>query len=72
VKNVNLHHLAASKCKIGEGQTVLNKLNVVSRLEKGERIVDIRHIVRFTHSSVRTLRDHADGIVESAKSATKV
>jgi hypothetical protein len=45
---------------------------VVSQLEKGERIVDLRHIVRFTHSSVRTIRDHADGIAESAKSGTKV
>jgi tRNA1(Val) A37 N6-methylase TrmN6 len=36
------------------------RLVVVSRLEKGEQIVDICHNVRFTCSSVRTIRDNAD------------
>jgi hypothetical protein len=48
------------------------KLHVISRLEKGERIVDICHNVRLTHSSVHSIRDNADRIKESAKSGTKV
>jgi len=36
------------------------KLDTLSRLEKGERYVDIRHNVRLAHSSVRTICDNAD------------
>ena len=48
------------------------KLVVMSWLWKGEKIVDIRHNVRFTHSNVRTICDNADRIKESAKSETVV
>jgi hypothetical protein len=48
------------------------KLHVISQLEKGERIVDIFHNVRLTHSSIHTICDNADTIKESAKSGTKV
>ena len=41
------------------------KLHVISRLEKGERIVDICCNVILAHSSVRTTRDNADRIKES-------
>jgi len=34
--------------------------------------VDIRRNVRLAHSSVRTIRDNADRIKESAKSGSKV
>jgi hypothetical protein len=43
------------------------KLDVISRPEKRERIVDIFRNVQLAHSSVRTIRDNADGIKESAK-----
>jgi hypothetical protein len=48
------------------------KLDEISWLEKGERIVDIWHNVVFAHSSIRTIRDNADKITESAKWETKV
>jgi hypothetical protein len=48
------------------------KLHVISRLEKGEPMVDIRRNIRLTHSSVHTIRDNADWIKESARSGTKV
>jgi hypothetical protein len=47
-------------------------LEIIGRLEKGERIFDICHNVRLAHSSIHTVRDNADGITESAKSGTKV
>jgi hypothetical protein len=43
------------------------KLDEISRLEKGEQIVDICHNVMFTHSSVHTIHDNADKIAESSK-----
>jgi hypothetical protein len=49
-----------------------DKLHVISRHEKGERIVHICRNVRLVHSSVRTICDTADSIKESAKSGTKV
>jgi hypothetical protein len=48
------------------------KLDVISWLEKGERIVDICRNVRLAHSSVRTIRDNADRIKDSVKSGTEV
>jgi len=52
--------------------SIEERLDVVSRLEKGERIVDLCHNVRFAHSSVRTIQDNADTITGSVKSGTKV
>jgi hypothetical protein len=48
------------------------RLDVISRLEWGERIVDRRCNVRFAHSSLHTIHDNADRIKESSKSETKV
>jgi hypothetical protein len=45
VRNVNLHHLVQSKFKIGEIQSVLKELDVISFLEKAERIVYIGHML---------------------------
>jgi tRNA1(Val) A37 N6-methylase TrmN6 len=47
---------------IGTGE----KLNVISRLESGERIVDMWHNVRFAYSSVYKIHDNADRITENA------
>jgi hypothetical protein len=52
--------------------SIEEKLDVISRLEKGERIVDVCHNVRLAHSSICTIRDNVDKIKESAKSGTKV
>ena len=41
-------------------------------MENGERIVDLCHNVRHTHSSVHTICDNADRIRESVKSRNKV
>jgi hypothetical protein len=40
------------------------KLDVISQLEKGERIVDIRHNVTLTHISIRKICDYTDKITE--------
>jgi hypothetical protein len=48
------------------------KLHIISRPEKGERIVDICCNVRLARSSVHTIRDNADRIKDSAKVGTKV
>jgi len=48
------------------------KLDVISKLDKGERIVDIWRNVILAHISLRTMCDNGDGITESAKSGTKV
>jgi hypothetical protein len=48
------------------------KLDIISRLEKGERIVDICRNVRLTHSSLHTIHDKAYRIKESPKSGIKV
>ena len=47
------------------------KLVVISRLEKGERIVDICRNVRFTHNILRKIRDNAGRIKESPESKSK-
>jgi len=41
-------------------------------LKKGDQISDMCHNVRFTHSSVCTIRYNADRTTESAKSVTEV
>lgn len=46
-------------------------LDVISRFEKGERIVDTCH-VKFARTSVRKIHENADGIKENAKSGNKV
>jgi len=48
------------------------KSDITSWLEKGERIVDTCCNVRFHHSSIRTIRDNANRITDSAKSGPKV
>jgi hypothetical protein len=48
--------------------STVEKLDVISRLEKGERIVDICHNVRLVHTS----HNNADRIKECAKSGTEV
>jgi len=47
------------------------KLNVISQLDKGYIIVDIRHNVIVTHRRLRTIHDNAYGFTESAKSVPK-
>ena len=47
-------------------------LDIISRLEKDERIVDMRHCVGFTDSSLSIIRYNADRITESVKSINKV
>jgi hypothetical protein len=42
--------------------SIEEKSDVISRLEKGERIVDKWRDVRFAHSSVRTIGDNADRV----------
>ena len=48
------------------------KLDVIIGLQKGERIVDIWHNVRFAHSSTCTIYGNADWFTESAKSGPKL
>ena len=51
--------------------TTEEKLDIISWLKKGERIVDICSNVRFTLSSVCKICDNADRSTESDKSGTK-
>jgi hypothetical protein len=51
--------------------SIEEKLDLTSWLEKGEWIFDICHNVRCADISVRTIRDNADKIKESAESGTK-
>jgi hypothetical protein len=52
--------------------SIEGKLDVISRLEKGERTVVICCNVRLAHSIVHRIRNNADKIKGSAKSGTKV
>jgi len=47
------------------------KLQVINRLEKGERIAHICRALGLAKSTVRTIRNNADRIKESAKSGTR-
>jgi len=47
-------------------------LDLISRFEKGERIVDGCPNVKFTRTSLRKIHENADGIKENAKSGTKL
>ena len=49
-----------------------DKLDVISRLKKGERIVDISRNVKIARISVRKSHDNAEGSKENVKSETKV
>jgi len=48
------------------------KLDVISRLERGEQMVDICPNVRLTNISVCTICDNSDRITGNARSGTKV
>jgi hypothetical protein len=48
------------------------KLDIISRPEKVEQIVDICHNVRLTYSSVHTICFNDDRMKGSVKSGTKV
>jgi low affinity Fe/Cu permease len=52
--------------------SIENKLDVISRLGKGDRIVDTCRVVGFAHGSARTIRNNADRVKQSAKSGTEV
>jgi hypothetical protein len=56
-----------------QGKTISTekKLDTVSRLEKGEQIVDMYHKVRFICSNIHIIDNNADRITESAKSQIK-
>jgi hypothetical protein len=47
-------------------------LDVISELEKGERIFDIFHNVKLAYSSIHTICDNANRIKENARSGIKV
>jgi hypothetical protein len=47
--------------------SIEEKLDVISRLEKGEQIVDMCCNVRIAYSSIHIVCDNASGIKESTK-----
>ena len=49
----------------------VNILDIISRLEKGERIVDIRRRVRFVYSSLSSIRYKADRITDMLRREIK-
>ena len=48
------------------------KLDIISHLEKGERIANTGCNVRFAHCSICTIYDNDDRITRSARSGPKV
>jgi hypothetical protein len=56
------------------GKTVGNeeKLSVIMRREKGERMVDIYRNVTLADGTVHKIRDNADRIKESGQPGTEV
>ena len=70
-------HQSASPCAMQvknrrKTVTIEEKLDLISRLEKGEWIFYVCHNVRRAHISVHTIRDNTDKITESAKAGTKL
>ena len=47
--------------------SIEEKLDVISQLEQGERIINICHNVRYAHSSAHTVCDNVNRIAESDK-----
>jgi len=52
--------------------SIEERLDTISRLEKGEQLVDICRNVTFNHSSICKSCNNADRITESAKLGTKM
>ena len=52
--------------------SIEEKSDIISRLEKDERIADIGCNVTFAHCSICTICDKAERITGSAKPGTKV
>ena len=50
----------------------VNIVDIISRLEKGEGIVDIGRCVGFAHSNLSSIHYNAYRITESVKSRNKV
>jgi hypothetical protein len=46
------------------------KLDVISQLERGEQMIDIRHNVRLAHINVCTICDNAHRITGNTRSGT--
>jgi hypothetical protein len=55
-----------------KADSIEEKLDVISGLEKGDWIVDRWHNVRFTPNSLHTICDNADRIIEGATLAPKL
>jgi hypothetical protein len=51
---------------------IKEKVDIISRLEKGEQVCYVCHNVWYPRISVHMNRDNANRIPESAKSETKV
>ena len=58
--------------KWGKTIGIEEKLDIISRLEKGEQIFDKCHNVRLAHSNIHTIHNKVDRITDCAKSRTKV
>ena len=71
MRNVNLHHLIHVKNWL-KTVSIEEKLDVASRLDKGERIVDTCRNVRFAHKCVRAVHGNADRTAENAKSGPEI
>ena len=69
---INMREKCKSTSPSKKSRKDKEKLVVISRREKDERIVDLCSTVGFIHSIVRTFCDKFDRIAESAKSETKV
>jgi len=70
----NPNSISPSETKIKRQRKTIcieEKLEVINRLEKGERIANICRALGLAKSTVRTIRNNADRIKESAKSGIR-
>lgn len=72
VTKMSEEHIFPSPNAIHLKRSIEEKLDVASRLDKGERIVDTYRNVRFAHKCVHTAQGNADRTAENAKSGPKI
>jgi hypothetical protein len=71
-KRKNSNRRAAHGKKQRKSSTLEGKLDVIKRHERNERTVDIVRVTGISESTLRTVRNQAEKIKESCKSATRM
>lgn len=66
------HSSASTKKRARNSLSLEIKLEVLKRIDKGERVVDIQRVMGLPESSIRTIRSNADAIRKSVESCTNL